>query len=119
MAIRSSPLCAKPFQFSRFLPIKPRFCAVLPATLLPASPLRRNSTRSSKSSGGSRNLHLADCMNSISLPGCTSEPLINYLKGLGILRLISEDAKHGDPHARGAWKNGAFVLHTKLTPDEL
>jgi CRISPR-associated protein Csx17 len=58
-------------------------------------------------------------MNSISLPGCTSEPLINYLKGLGILRLISEDAKQGDPHARGAWKNGAFVLHTKLTPDEL
>jgi CRISPR-associated protein Csx17 len=53
------------------------------------------------------------------LPGCTPEPLINYLKALGVLRLASEDGMHGDPHARAAWKNGVFVLHTKLIREEL
>ena len=42
----------------------------------------------------------------LQLRGCTPEPLGNYLKGLGIFRLIAEQA---DPQARAWWKNG--VLH--------
>ncbi|HUJ08795.1 MAG TPA: type I-U CRISPR-associated protein Csx17 [Verrucomicrobiae bacterium] len=45
------------------------------------------------------------------LTGCTPEPLMNYLKALGILRLISEQA---DSEARGCWRNDMFVLHSKL-----
>ena len=53
------------------------------------------------------------------LVGCTPEPLISYLKALGVLRLVAEDGDHGDPHARGAWENGAFVLYSKLSRKEL
>lgn len=42
----------------------------------------------------------------LELRGCTPEPLGNYLKGLGIFRLIAEQA---DPLARAWWKDG--VLH--------
>lgn len=39
----------------------------------------------------------------LKLRGCTTEPLGNYLKGLGIFRLVSEQA---DANARAWWKNG-------------
>ena len=55
----------------------------------------------------------------LKLEGCTPEPLMNYLKALGILRLISEDAEHGDPAVRGAWKHGVFVLYSRLKKTEL
>ncbi len=55
----------------------------------------------------------------IPLSGCNSEPLISYLKALGVLRLVSEDREHGDPKVRGAWKDGAFVLYSKLSREEL
>ncbi|MFQ3593700.1 MAG: type I-U CRISPR-associated protein Csx17 [Gemmataceae bacterium] len=42
----------------------------------------------------------------LKLRGCTPEPLGNYLKGLGVFRLIAEQA---DPQARAWWKDG--VLH--------
>jgi CRISPR-associated protein Csx17 len=42
----------------------------------------------------------------LKLCGCTPEPLGNYLKGLGVFRLIAEQA---DPHARAWWRDG--VLH--------
>ncbi|HMO16226.1 MAG TPA: type I-U CRISPR-associated protein Csx17 [Pirellulaceae bacterium] len=42
----------------------------------------------------------------LELRGCTPEPLGNYLKGLGVFRLIAEQA---DPQARAWWKDG--VLH--------
>ncbi|MBI2808688.1 MAG: type I-U CRISPR-associated protein Csx17 [Planctomycetes bacterium] len=45
-------------------------------------------------------------MHTLELRGCTPEPLGNYLKGLGVFRLIAEQA---DPLARAWWKNG--VLH--------
>ncbi|MBA2435834.1 MAG: type I-U CRISPR-associated protein Csx17, partial [Chthoniobacterales bacterium] len=48
------------------------------------------------------------------LQGCTPEPLISYLKALGVLRLASEDKEHGDPQARGAWRNDTFVLRSSL-----
>jgi CRISPR-associated protein Csx17 len=46
------------------------------------------------------------------LPGCTAEPLINYLKALGVLRIVSEQA---DPTARGCWRNGVFELRCQLS----
>ncbi|MEX2517316.1 MAG: type I-U CRISPR-associated protein Csx17 [Gammaproteobacteria bacterium] len=49
-------------------------------------------------------------MNEIMLPGCTPTPLANYLKALGILRLLS--AKY--PETRGCWRGDLFVLLTPL-----
>ncbi len=53
------------------------------------------------------------------LPGCTPAPLMNYLKALGVLRLVSKDNEHGDPEARGCWRNDVFVLNCKLDRDAL
>jgi CRISPR-associated protein Csx17 len=50
------------------------------------------------------------------LDGCTPEPLMGYLKALGVLRLVSEQA---DPDARGFWRDSVFVLETKLDRDGL
>ncbi|MGH9760581.1 MAG: type I-G CRISPR-associated protein Cas8g1/Csx17, partial [Blastocatellia bacterium] len=49
-------------------------------------------------------------MPELILNGCTPEPLMNYLKALGVLRLVSEQA---DPEARGFWRNDAFVLNSR------
>lgn len=56
-------------------------------------------------------------MNPIPLEGCTPEPLMNYLKALGVLKIIVE--QNFDPAARGSWKDGIFCLHTTLTEEEL
>jgi CRISPR-associated protein Csx17 len=50
------------------------------------------------------------------LDGCTPAPLAHYLKALGILRLVCEQA---DPHARGFWRGEQFCLLSKLSRDEL
>lgn len=47
----------------------------------------------------------------IPLTGCTPEPLMAYLKALGVLRLVSEQK---DPNALGCWRNGVFVLRSGL-----
>jgi CRISPR-associated protein Csx17 len=52
----------------------------------------------------------------IILDGCTPEPLMNYLKALGVFRLVSEQA---DPLCRASWRNGRLVLHTKSDRDDL
>lgn len=49
-------------------------------------------------------------MNEIVLDGCTATPLANYLKALGVLRLLS--ARH--PETRGCWRGDCFVLMTRL-----
>ena len=54
--------------------------------------------------------------HTLPLPGCTPEPLMNYLKALGVFRLLSQQA---DPHSRAAWRNGQLVLTTALNRDEL
>ena len=56
-------------------------------------------------------------MNPIPLEGCTPEPLMNYLKALGVLKIIVQ--QDFDSNARGSWQNGVFCLLTKLTEDEL
>lgn len=50
------------------------------------------------------------------LPGCTPEPLMSYLKALGVFRLVAEQT---DPDARLSWCGGVACLHTKLTQEEL
>lgn len=50
------------------------------------------------------------------LSGCAPVPLAHYLKALGILRLVAEQA---DPQAAGCWSGDAFVLHTRLDRDGL
>lgn len=55
-------------------------------------------------------------MPELILHGCTPEPLMSYLKALGILRLVAEQI---DPEAHGAWRAGVFVLSSKLNEDTL
>lgn len=50
------------------------------------------------------------------LSGCTPVPLASYLKALGILRLVAEQA---DPDARGCWQNERFVLESRLDAEGL
>lgn len=47
----------------------------------------------------------------LALSGCTPEPLMAYLKALGVLRLLSEQK---DPDARGWWKNDVFWLRSPV-----
>ncbi len=50
------------------------------------------------------------------LDGCAPTPLAHYLKALGILRLVSEQA---DPEARGWWEGERFLLATHLDEEQL
>lgn len=50
-------------------------------------------------------------MPEFTLDGCTPEPLMGYLKALGVLRLVAGQA---DPEARGAWRDGIFVVDSNL-----
>ncbi|MCA9173793.1 MAG: type I-U CRISPR-associated protein Csx17 [Planctomycetales bacterium] len=45
------------------------------------------------------------------LTGCRPTPLAHYLKALGVLRLVSEQA---DGRARGWWMDESFLLATRL-----
>ena len=55
-------------------------------------------------------------MHEVSLPGCTPEPLMGYLKALGVFRLVAEQA---DPTATLCWKSGIACLTSKLDRDGL
>jgi CRISPR-associated protein Csx17 len=50
-------------------------------------------------------------MHEIELAGCRPEPLMSYLKALGILRLVSEQK---DPEARGWWECDVFCLRSAV-----
>ncbi|HEX4130382.1 MAG TPA: type I-U CRISPR-associated protein Csx17 [Pirellulales bacterium] len=50
------------------------------------------------------------------LKGCSPEPLAYYLKALGVLRLVGEQADH---EARGWWQDEQFCLLTRLSRNEL
>lgn len=52
----------------------------------------------------------------IILAGCTPTPLANYLKALGVFRLVAEQK---DPEVRACWRGEQFVLVTRLTSQEL
>jgi len=55
-------------------------------------------------------------MNEIVLAGCTPTPLANYLKALGVFRLVAEQK---DPEVKACWRGERFVLVTRLTREEL
>lgn len=55
-------------------------------------------------------------MTRVTLHACTATPFGGYLKALGVLRLVSEQA---DREARGHWDRDTFVLHSILTGDDL
>ncbi len=55
-------------------------------------------------------------MHAISLTGCAPTPLAHYLKALGILRLVAEQA---DAQAAGCWHRDDFILFTSLDTDSL
>jgi CRISPR-associated protein Csx17 len=50
-------------------------------------------------------------MTEVHLAGCTPEPLMSYLKALGVFRLVAEQA---DPAAKLSWHAGHAVLHSQL-----
>jgi CRISPR-associated protein Csx17 len=50
------------------------------------------------------------------LAGCRPQPLSSYLKAVGVLRVVAEQA---DPEARGHWQDERFVLTTTLDEDAL
>lgn len=52
------------------------------------------------------------------LDGCTPEPLMHYLKALGVLRLVASHAK-ADPGVQGYWQGDTFCLATRLDREEL
>ena len=47
----------------------------------------------------------------IELAGCAPEPLMSYLKALGVLRLVSEQL---DSNALGSWDRDVFVLESTV-----
>lgn len=55
-------------------------------------------------------------MPELRLAGCATRPLANYLKAIGVLRLVSLQA---DPEARGRWRDGVFELRSALDGDGL
>ncbi len=55
-------------------------------------------------------------MNVHVLKGCAPAPLANYLKALGVLRLVAEQS---DKQARGWWDGEYFCLLTRLSKGEL
>ena len=50
------------------------------------------------------------------LSGCKPRPLGSYLRALGVLRIVAEQA---DPGARGYWRDDGFILLTRLDEDAL
>lgn len=55
-------------------------------------------------------------MNRVIMAGCSPEPIMMNLKALGIFRVIAEQE---DPDAAASWENDKFVLHTRLSKDEM
>jgi CRISPR-associated protein Csx17 len=55
-------------------------------------------------------------MPTVKLDACTSTPFGSYLKSLGILRLVAEQA---DSAARGWWEGDVFNLESKLSREDL
>ena len=50
------------------------------------------------------------------LQGCAPIPLAHYLKGLGVLRLVSEQE---DSSAKALWKNDTLLLSSSFDADSL
>lgn len=57
------------------------------------------------------NLEATDMRHTVVLKGCSPTPLASYLKALGVLRLVAEQA---DPEARAYWEAERFVIVSGL-----
>ncbi len=55
-------------------------------------------------------------MPEIPLRGCRPEPLMSYLKALGVLRLVAEQK---DPEARGRWVSATLMVSSSLDEEDL
>ncbi len=55
-------------------------------------------------------------MHTVMLTGCTATPFGNYLKALGVFRLVSKQA---DTSARGWWAGETFALESVLGQEDL
>jgi CRISPR-associated protein Csx17 len=55
-------------------------------------------------------------MPTLHLAGCAPKPLAHYLKALGIMRIVAQQA---DPDAAGYWHRDDFVLRTTLDAESL
>jgi CRISPR-associated protein Csx17 len=55
-------------------------------------------------------------IHELELRGCLPDPLMSYLKALGVFRLVAEQADGG---ARAYWANDAFYLRSTLDRDAL
>ncbi len=55
-------------------------------------------------------------MHEIELRACSPEPLSNYIKALGVLRLVAEQKDAG---AKGCWRDDAFVIKSALSREAL
>ena len=55
-------------------------------------------------------------IHTMELRGCTPEPLMAYLKALGVFGLVAQQA---DRDARGYWRNDTFHMHSTLDRDSL
>jgi CRISPR-associated protein Csx17 len=55
-------------------------------------------------------------MNEILLAGCTPTPLANYLKALGVFRLVAEQK---DPGVKACWRGERFALVTHISTEDL
>lgn len=55
-------------------------------------------------------------MSTLELAGCRPEPLLSYLKALGVFRLVSQQR---GPEVRAHWSSEVFVLHCGLNREEL
>lgn len=58
---------------------------------------------------------ISDRAHTIDLPGCTPEPLLSYLKALGLFRL----AYQVDSEVRASWKGDQFQVQCAMSRDDL
>jgi CRISPR-associated protein Csx17 len=59
---------------------------------------------------------MAERVYKVELAGCAPEPLMAYLKALGVLRLVAEQR---DAEARGWWQGDIFLLQSVVDSDGL
>ncbi len=59
---------------------------------------------------------MSEVRHVVNLNGCAPTPLAHYLKALGVLRIVAEQA---DASATGWWKNDSFWLESTLDEESL
>ena len=63
-----------------------------------------------------RDSEIPSCDNAISLRGCKAEPLLGYLAGLGVVRLVAEQV---NPEVSARWDGDHLVVVSELEKSDL